>query len=345
MSTHVLVLFAANVWLGQWTSEASGTVARLRGLSVVNEDVAWASGSGATCLRTINGGKTWDAWEVPGASGLDFRDIHAVDARTAYLLSIGPGEKSRIYKTDDGGVTWTLSFTNRDPQGFLDAIAFWDNERGLALGDPLEGRFLILATDDGGKHWSRISPDGMPTALAGEGAFAASGTCLVVGVDGHAWFGTGGARVARVFRSTDRGRTWTAAETPVRAGSPSAGIFSLAFWDADHGIAVGGDYKKPDEAGRTAARTSDGGRTWIPVPGNAPVGYRSAVALVPGSAGPTLIAVGPGGTDLSPDAGANWRSLRSGGFDAAAFVSPRVGWAVGEDGRIARFAGQVLQAN
>ena len=107
----------------------------------------------------------------------------------------------------------------------------------------------------------------MPPALPGEGAFAASGTCLVVGADGHAWFGTGGAKVARVFRSTDRGRTWTVAETPLRAGSPSAGIFSLAFWDADHGVAVGGDYKQPEEAGGTVARSSDGGRTWIPVPG------------------------------------------------------------------------------
>ena len=344
MSQLVMVLLAANFSVGQWIAQESGTRARLRGLSVVSGDVAWASGSGGTCLRTTSGGKSWDALTVPGAAELDFRDIEAVDARTAYLLSIGPGEKSRIYKTDDGGASWTLSYGNRDPRGFLDAIAFWDHERGLALGDPLEGRFLILATDDGGKHWSRIAPDGMPPALAGEGAFAASGTCLVVGADGHAWFGTGGARVARVFRSADQGQTWTAAETPMRAGAPSAGIFSLAFRDPDQGVAVGGDYKNPDAVGRTAVSSGDGGRTWSAVAGTAPAGYRSALAVVPGSAGPALVAVGPGGTDLSLDGGARWRPLGKTGFDATSFVSPDAGWATGEDGRIARFAAGVVPA-
>jgi photosystem II stability/assembly factor-like uncharacterized protein len=257
----------------------------------------------------------------------------------AYLLSIGAGENSRVYKTTDGGATWALQYTNRDPQGFLDAIAFWDARHGLALGDPVGGRFVILTTSDGGATWMPIGVEGMPTALAGEGAFAASGTCLVVQGDRSAWFATGGAQVARVFRSNDRGRTWTAHETPVRAGTPSSGIFSLAFHDADHGVAVGGDYTQPEQAGGSVARTSDGGRTWVLSRGTAPAGYRSGVAVVRGTSGLTVIAVGPTGTDLSGDGGESWRRLGTTGFDAVSFSGPDAGWAVGEDGRISKFVG------
>jgi photosystem II stability/assembly factor-like uncharacterized protein len=337
--TPTLLLLIADTCSAQWMPQESGTKSRLRGLGVVNRDVAWASGTGGTCLRTTDGGKTWVAMAVSGASDLDFRDVHAVDADIAYLLSIGEGEKSRIYKTTDGGTSWALQYTNQDPKGFLDAITFWDAKHGLAVGDPVEGRFMILTTDDGGKDWKRIPVEGMPPALPGEGAFAASGTCLVVQGDRNAWFATGGAKVSRVFRSTDRGRNWTVHETPVRAGTPFSGIFSLAFWDTNHGVAVGGDYKNPDESGGYVARTSDGGRTWALMKGTQPAGYRSGVAVVPGTPGPTLIAVGPTGSDVSVDGGENWRRLGSVSFDAVGFAGPDAGWAVGEDGKAARFEG------
>ena len=327
----------------QWTAQASGTKARLRGLCVVSNDVAWASGTGGTFLRTTDGGKTWKAGTVSGASALDFRDVHAVDAHTAYLLSIGGGDQSRIYKTGDGGATWNTLHVNKDPKGFLDAIAFWDKEHGLALGDQVDGRFVILTTEDGGRSWSPIPPDGMPLALPGEGAFAASGTCLVVQGGGNAWFATGGAKDSRVFRFTDRGRTWTAHETPVVAGTPSSGIFSLAFRDPDHGVAVGGDYKGPKRAGNVAALTSDGGRTWRLPEGRQPGGYRSAVAYVPGTQGRTLVAVGPTGSDISEDGGEVWRALGTTGFNAVGFAGPAVGWAVGEDGLVVRFEGGGLK--
>src|SRR5918993_404975 len=232
--TTLLSLFWAYPSPAGWVSQPSGTTARLRGLSVVDERVAWAGGSGGTVLRTVDRGKTWQRRVVPDAEGLDFRDIEAFDESTAYALAIGAGELSRIYKTTDGGATWALRHVNRDPQGFLDALAFWDAEHGLALGDPVGGRFVILATDDGGESWSRIATEGMPEARPGEGAFAASGTCLVTQGGRNAWFGTGGGRV---FRSTDRGRTWTAQETPIRAGNGTSGVFSLAFRDAEHGVA------------------------------------------------------------------------------------------------------------
>jgi photosystem II stability/assembly factor-like uncharacterized protein len=319
----------------QWVIQPSGSSARLRGISAVDAKVAWASGTAGTVLLTVDGGETWSLRIVTSTVNLDFRDIEAFDRQTACILSIGEGKLSRIYKTSDGGATWVLQHLNPDPKGFLDALAFWDSKRGLALGDPVDGKFVILTTDDAGKSWTRIAAEGMPAALAGEGAFAASGTCLVVHGDGNAWFGTG---AGRVFRSTDRGRNWTVHQTPVRGGNGSAGIFSLAFWDAEHGIAVGGDYKEADRAGEVCALTSDGGRTWRVPRGTQPSGYRSAVTFLPGSAGPILLAVGPAGTDRSTDGGENWTKLSGEGFHATAMTRSQTGWAVGERGRIARLS-------
>jgi photosystem II stability/assembly factor-like uncharacterized protein len=326
----------------QWTRQQSGTTARLRGLAVVNAKVVWASGAQGTYVRTTDGGITWKSATVPGAADLDFRDVHAADEHKAFLLSIGEGEKSRIYQTDDAGNTWALRFINHDPKGFLDAIAFWDADYGIALGDPVDGRFMILTTGDGGVNWKKSPSEYMPLAEKGEGAFAASGTCLVVQGDRHAWFGTGGAAISRVFRTTDRGRAWTVHETPVAAANPSSGIFSLAFRDQNPGVAVGGDYKSPEQANRVVARTADGGRTWTLLRGPGPGGYRSGVAYVPGSAQPTLVAVGPAGSDLSTDGGQTWIPLGTLGFHTVGFAGPTdAGWAAGENGIIARWHGML----
>lgn len=318
----------------QWQTQVSGTTARLRGLSVVSERVAWASGTGGTVLRTVDGGMTWERKPVGDDVSLDLRDIEGFDERTAYALSIGEGERSRIYKTRDGGTSWELQHVNRDATGFLDALTFWDAQHGLALGDPVGGRFVILATDDGGRTWTRIARGGMPESLPGEGAFAASGTCLVVHGERNAWFGTGGGRV---FRSEDRGRSWTVHETPIRAGNGSSGVFSLAFRDAEHGVAIGGDYKQPSLSTRTVAVTTDGGRTWRLPEGTGPGGYRSAVAFLGGPEGRTFVAVGPTGADRSDDGGESWAKLGMEDFHAVGSAGRRIGWAVGEDGRICHY--------
>jgi photosystem II stability/assembly factor-like uncharacterized protein len=287
-----------------------------------------------TILRTTDAGKTWIKRPVTGASESDFRDIEAFDDRVAYALAIGEGEKSRIYQTVDGGATWVLQHINREPKGFLDAIAFWDKDHGLAMGDPVDGHYMILATDDGGKTWNRLPTTSMPPALKGEGAFAASGTCLMVQGDSNVWFGTGSASVARVFRSTDRGRSWTVHDTPIRTGTATSGIFSLAFRDASHGVIVGGSYDQADRKGNIVATTSDGGIFWSPVKVNEPAGFRSAVAFVDHQ---SLITVGPSGSDYSIDEGRSWKTLGKPGFHALGLKGSDVCWAVGEFGRIARY--------
>lgn len=138
---------------GDWQPQDSGTEASFRGLSAVGSGVVWVSGTGGTFGRTLDGGESWRMATVPGAVKLDFRDVDAFDESTAYLMSAGPGELSQIWKTTAGGVTWSLQFTNPWPEGFLDGMAFWDAERGLAYGDPVAGRFFILATADGGATW------------------------------------------------------------------------------------------------------------------------------------------------------------------------------------------------
>ena len=309
----VVTLLRTATLIGPWTLLDSGTSANFRGVSAAGPGVAWVSGSGGTVLRTTDGGASWQRRIVPGADALDFRDIQAFDDRTAFLLSIGAGELSRIYKTVDGGATWTPQHVNRDPKGFLDALAFWDAEHGLALGDPVDGRFAILTTDDGGKTWSSPPSAGMPEALPGEGAFAASGTCLVVEGTSNAWFGTGGGASSRIFRSTDRGRTWEVATTPIRSGNPSTGVFSIAFLDSRTGVAVGGDYKAEGDPLGNVARTEDGGRTWSTIQGTRPAGFRSAVAVFPGREGKRLAAVGPTGSDVSPDSRADLATARAAG--------------------------------
>jgi photosystem II stability/assembly factor-like uncharacterized protein len=318
-----------------WTPQTSGVAARLRGVSAVNERVAWASGSGGTIVRTRDGGATWQLVSIPGSEKLDFRDIDAVAEDVAYVLSIGNGESSRIYKTADGGRSWTLQFTNTDQQAFFDAMAFWDAERGIAFSDSINGQLVIRRTVDGGRSWTPVTGPGLPRALENEGAFAASGTNVAVFGRDHVWVGTGAAAVARVLRSTDAGLTWAAAATPLAAG-PSSGIFSIAFRDALHGIVVGGDYRREAEAIDNAAMTADGGRTWTPVRGLS--GFRSVVAYVPAANPPGLIAVGPQGADYSNDDGRSWAPLSGAtGLHTFAFArNGRVGWGAGENGRIAR---------
>ena len=325
--------FTAGSRTPSWRLSDTGVTARFRGLAPVNDKVAWVAGSAGTILRTVDGGRSWLRVDPPGTADLQFRDIEAFDADHAVALTIGEGDQSRLYATADGGRSWTETFRNDDPAAFYDCVTFLDRRHGLALSDPVGGKFRILATADGGRSW-RVQPStGMPEALAGEFAFAASGTGLVSADHfgaGRAWFATGGGERARVFSTVNGGRTWRVTDSPVPS-SASGGIFSLAFRDPWHGIAVGGDFAAPETAPEAAATTRDGGRTWRTakvVPGE----YRSGAAWLGGN---TALAVGPTGSDLSRDGGRTWTEFDGGSFDAVLCAAGAC-WASGEQGRVAK---------
>ena len=341
LSLLALALLSSSAMAQQsgWRTEPVATNASLRGLSVVSETVAWASGTGGTVLRTVDG-KTWQVMQVPGADKLDFRDLHAVDARRAVVMSAGEGDTSRVYRTDDGGASWKLQASNAYADGFWDAMAFWDGENGLMFGDPVKGSFQLYRTSDGGASWTEVKAAGLEAQPA-EGAFAASGTCLVVGPNGHAWIATGGAAASRVLHSTDRGASWHAVAAPIPAGAAAKGIFSLAFLDNKTGVAAGGDYKQEGVPGLNGARTEDGGASWTAAP-ILPAGYMSVVTPVPG-APRSLVAGGLAGSGYSRDAGKSWTVLDNTPVNTVGFASQATGWAVGAKGLLMKYVGNALR--
>jgi len=312
-----------------WQKFAVPTQASLRGLSVPRGGMAWASGTGATILRTTDNGQTWRHMIAGQNPDLDFRDVVALDADRAWVMGAGTGPASCIWFTESGGREWRQLHVNVLADAFYDGMVFHEG-KGLVYSDPVEGAFLLLQGDD--QSWARLQPKTMPPALKGEASFAASGTGLVRRGD-HIWFGTGGAATARVFHSADKGATWTAVATPLHAGSASSGVFSIAFRDLQHGVIVGGRYDAPEDATATAATTIDGGVTWQ-LGDRLPGGYRSCVAYLPGTT--SLITVGTTGTDYSNDDGRTWHPLDTTPLTTVAFgPSAKTGWAVGPNGTVA----------
>mgnify|MGYP000249072400 CR=1 FL=1 len=316
-----------------WRPLASPVTVELRGLAVVSDRVAWASGAKGTVIRTIDG-ENWRVIPVPGAEALDFRDIEAWDEKTAIALSIGPGETSGVYKTIDGGDSWRRVFANTEPTGFWDALAFWDRGSGAVLGDPVRGRFQLFTTSDGGESWTSVADTGMPGALENEGAFAASGSCLVTGPPNRLAFVTGGAAEARVFVSTDGGKSFRVSTSPVPTGAPSKGLFSAAWLDDTTLLTVGGDYRESALFGTNAARSTDAGATWTAIHAS-PTGFLSSVVRGPGKEA-AIVAVGLAGTGLSGDGGKSWTAVDATPYNTAGFAGGG-GFAVGPKGVIARW--------
>ncbi|KAI0886638.1 oxidoreductase [Annulohypoxylon maeteangense] len=314
-----------------WTLLPTNSTARFRGLSAVSRTTAWVSGSNSTILRTTNSGSTWVSVGPSTVPALDFRDIQAWSADTAVALSIGAGNDSRIYTTANGGRSWVLAFVNEDLDAFYDCFAFDSGGYGMALSDPVNGKFRLLETRDAGRSWGVVSDADMPSARAGEAAFAASGTCVAT-AGGRWYIASGGTDPGRVFRSGD-GRRWDVSDAAV-AGGEGKGVFSVQFRDGRVGIAVGGDYEAPEGDGDNAAWTGDGGVTWVPAT-SFPAGYRSGSAWVPGRWGVAL-AVGPTGSDVTFDSGRNWHVFDNGSFDSVECINGNVCWASGENGRVAR---------
>lgn len=314
--------------------QTSGVSVVLQAVSAPSARVAWVTGHGGVVLRTTDGGHTWLRRAVATAESLQFRDVHAHDSASAWILAAGPGDRSRIYHTTDGGATWTLQFRNTTAQAFFDCFAFWDAERGLAFSDAVAGRFVLMQTRDGGAHWLATPDEALPAAQPGEGAFAASGTCVVTVAGDYAWIATGAADTARVLRTSDGGRTWAAVSVPIPGGA-FAGLTTLAFRDSLTGMALGGDLGDSTVATPNAAVTEDGGRTWRAAGRTGFAGAAYGAAFVPGT--PAVVAVGPGGIAWSPDRGASWVPLDSASYWSVGFApAGRTGWAVGPGGRIVR---------
>lgn len=313
------------------TPQSSGTTVRLQAISAASPTVVWGSGTGGSYVLTLNGGKTWLTGKVAGADSLEFRDVQAVDAKTAYLMSAGNGPSSRIYKTTDGGVNWQIQYINKEPEAFFDCFAFWNKESGLVFSDNVRGVFPMLRTGDGGQRWEDVTNG--PAATKGEGAFAASGTCVATHGDKSAWIATGAGEQARILFTPDRGATWKSWVVPVPQGTPTTGLTSVAFRTPLDGIAGGGDIGKPDGQG-SIILTRDGGATWTA--GGTPTfaGAVYGIALVPSTT--MAVAVGPKGASWSSDDGRTWQALDTLSYWSATFADRKTGWMVGPGGRITR---------
>ena len=335
----LFLFFTAPTDAQWWKVQTSGIDTDLRGVSAAYAPdakgvpvlVVWASGSNGVILKSLDSGKTWQRLYVKDGDELDFRGIVAFSDSTAYLMSIGDGDKSRIYKTTDGGETWNLQYSDNRKEFFLDTIACISEKECLALGDPVNGKFLLLKTTDG-ERWNPLPTDNMPPALGAEGAFAASNSCLTLSGDKEIFFATGGP-AARIFHSTDGGVSWTVARTPVLQGNPSSGAFSVRFDGDRHLIALGGDYKEADNSDRASAYSMDSGLTWQ-LPARQPGGFRSAVAHIDDG---RWVAVGPSGEDITTDNGVHWKHTDSLNLNAVVILDVSNGWAVGAKGTIARF--------
>jgi photosystem II stability/assembly factor-like uncharacterized protein len=309
--------------------QETGYETNLRGVSISQTPegkyVVWVSGSKGIILRSLDEGRSWEQIKVNDGPDLDFRDIEAFGANTAYVMSSGVGEKSRISKTVDAGKSWVLQYTDKRSGFFLDSLACDSKTHCFALSDPVDGKFLLLRTTDG-QHWKELPRDRMPAALPTEGAFAASGTSIAL-CRNDIYFGTGGP-AARVFHSTDRGNSWTVAETPIASGKATSGLFSIAC----HGrslVAVGGDYREPAGANKVAVYSTDAGASWH-LAEQQPGGYRSAVVFLSGG---RFIAVGTSGSDVSDDAGVHWRRVDTLNLNAFSFRGGR-SCAVGPEGTV-----------
>ena len=322
------------------TPQNSGTSNGLIAVSPVNPQVVWASGRNGTFVVTTDGGQTWRAGVVPGAELLQFRDVQGVSAKVAYLMSIGTNTSDfRIYKTVDGGATWTLQFQNQLAGAFYDCFAFWTPNRGIAHSDSVNGVFPDLRTTDG-KTWQDISAN-MPPAFPGEGSFAASGTCVAEQGGQNAWIATGASTVARVLATRDGGDTWNAYNTPLVTGT-SAGAFTVAFRNPWNGIVGGGDLDPNDPNNARTATSSDGGMTWTLTTPPPVTGAIFGLAYAHGAGngnGTVVVTANDGGAAWTPDEGTSWFTLPGvTGYWAVAFASPKAGWLVGTDGRILKIS-------
>lgn len=284
--------------------------ASIRALEVVNDSTVWFAGSEGIYGYTKDGGQSWHTdslrWDTLRPH---FRSI-AVTEEAVYLLSIA--SPALLFRSTDDGQSWRNVYREEDPAAFYDAMTFWDTQNGIAMGDPTDGCLSVIRTRDGGRTWRKIGCDALPPAAEGEAAFAASNSNIAVYGD-HAWIVSGGA-AARVLHTADRGDSWEVFETPIISGGQMTGIYTVDFFDAQHGIIFGGDWNDKDRNTQNKAITSDGGRTWQLIADGQTPGYRSCVQYAPGTDGQLILAAGIPGISYSLDGGQKWADLSEDSF-------------------------------
>lgn len=274
----------------------------IRGLSVVNDNVAWVSGSAGYIATTIDAGKTWNWQQIKGYEKADFRDIEAFSAKEAIILS--SGTPALILKTTDGGATWDLKYKNDDKAYFLDAMDFADKKHGFILGDPIDNKFLLLETNDAGESWHAFK--NQPDAMPGEAAFAASGTCLRVDKKNNINIVTGGT-VARLLSSKPKSSGWEVINLPLTHGPSSNGAFSIS---ANNSVIVGGNYSK--DKTKDSVSCSLIKRDLYGLSTNPPAGYQSCVENIKGN---IYLSTGTSGSNVTSDGGFNWTQIDGTSFN------------------------------
>ena len=281
------------------------TDASFRGLSVINDSIAWVSGSKGTVGITINGGKDWAFLQVKGFEQCDFRSIYAFNAKDAVIANAG--YPAYILHTSDGGATWQKVYENNNTAVFIDGIDFWDRKHGVVYGDPINNHMLLLSTHDGGESWYEHPAEECPLMSQGEASFAASGTAIRCMPRRTVIIATGG-KVSRLLVSKNRGGKWESVSTPILQGAASTGVFTFLPIDKKFWIIAGGDYKNDSLSKANLFLTGDAGTSWH-APASTTRGYRECLADISSGNVYALLAAGPGGIDISYDNGNDWIPL------------------------------------
>ena len=273
--------------------------------------------------------KVWNiSKQVHDSLNFSFR---AVSHTNSDFFMITIANPALLFKTTESGMQ--LVYKEEHEKVFYDSMNFWNDQEGIAMGDPTDDCISIIITRDGGNTWNKLSCDYLPKAKEGEAAFAASDTNIAI-VGDYTWIATGG-NASRVLYSLDKGETWDVFETPIMQGSATTGMYSIDFYDELNGFAIGGDYTKPEDDSANKIRTQDGGKTWEVVGANQEPGYRSCVQYLPNREGQELVVIGFNGIDYSNDAGATWTHLSDEGFYTIRFLNDSIAYVAGK-GRISK---------
>ncbi len=277
----------------------------IRALEIGPDGTVWFAGSNGRWGYSEDGGNTWKIDSL--AFDESYPEYRAIAVTNDAVMLLSVASPALLYRSENRGETWELVYREDHEKAFYDAMAFWDDNDGIAMGDPTDECLSIIITRDGGATWKKVTCDDLPPAAEGEAAFAASNTNVVVSGN-HAWIASGGAK-SRIFHSADRGETWEVYDTPMNQGGTMTGMFTLAFYDESRGITFGGDWEDKSNNSGNKAITNDGGKTWELLTDGAGPGYRSCVQYVEGSEGKQIFAVGIPGVSYSPDGGRHWQLI------------------------------------